>query len=89
MRNQFPQYLSAPFQILWFEVDELIIFFMFLILALMYEAWPLWVLMFVAPVVFGKIKSRYPRGFLKHMLYFCGLLSFEGYPSYFEERFTE
>jgi len=34
--KQFPQYLSKPFQVLWFEVDELIIFLFTLTLALIY-----------------------------------------------------
>ena len=34
--RKFPQYLSRPFQVLWFEVDELAIFLFTLTVALVY-----------------------------------------------------
>ena len=34
--RKFPQYLSKPFQVLWFEVDELVLFLFFLTLSLLY-----------------------------------------------------
>ena len=34
--RKFPQYLSRPFQVLWFEVDELAIFLFTLTVALIY-----------------------------------------------------
>ena len=37
--RKFPQYLSKPFQVLWFEVDELVLFLFFLTLALLYSSY--------------------------------------------------
>ncbi len=86
---RFPQYLNAPLQVLWFEADELGLFFGFFGLALMSDSGWLYLAMLAVPVTYSKIKSRYARGFLKHLLYVCGLMEFDGYPNAFIKRFTE
>ena len=86
--RKFPQYLSRPFQVLWFEVDELAIFTFTLTVALIYGglAW----IVFVA-IQYGYIRTKRskPRGFLKHLLYACALLHMKNYPGYFEQEFHE
>ncbi len=83
-----PRYLSAPIQILWFESDEFAIITICYILGLLF-GWIGWVILIVAPYLYSKLKKNYPRGFLKHSLYFIGLLKLEGYPIYQEKEFME
>ena len=86
--RRFPQYLSRPFQVLWFEVDELTIFLFTLTVALIYGglAWIVFVL-----VQYGDIRTKRhkPRGFFKHLLYASALLRMKNYPGYFEQEFHE
>jgi len=86
MKRRFPQYLSSPFQVLWFETDELGIIFLFFTVALIYGGVS-WIMLLAGPWMYSKLKKKYPRGFLRHLLYFMGLVSMKGYPSYFEEEF--
>ena len=88
MKTKFPQYLSKPFQVLWFETDDLIIMLIFFVFAITFGN-ICWVLMFVAPYIYSKLKKKYPRGFFRHTLYFMGLINLKGYPSYFEREFHE
>jgi type IV conjugative transfer system protein TraL len=87
-KKRFPQYLSSPFQVLWFETDELVIVVVFLIFALIF-GYLFWLLLFVGPYLYTRLKKKYPRGFLRHVLYFIGLIRIKGYPSYFEKEFFE
>jgi type IV conjugative transfer system protein TraL len=87
-KKRFPQYLSSPFQVLWFETDELVIVVVFLIVALIF-GYLFWLLLFVGPYLYTRLKKKYPRGFLRHVLYFIGLIRIKGYPSYFEKEFFE
>ena len=86
--RKFPQYLSRPFQVLWFEVDELAIFLFTLTVALIYGglAW----IVFVA-IQYGYIRTKRhkPRGFFKHLLYVCSLVQMKNYPGFFEQEFHE
>lgn len=88
-QQRFPRYLSSPFQVLWFETDELGIIFFFLLLALVFGGWWSWVLLFAGPYVYTKVKKKYPRGFLRHTMYFLGLVNLPGYPSAFAKTFRE
>lgn len=87
-RKPFPQYLSAPFQILWYETDELGVLMFSLVLAFMYGN-VFWLLVVLAPYFYSKMKKSRPRGFLRHILYFAGLIKFKGYPAYFDKEFRE
>lgn len=89
MVKDFPQYLSAPFQVLWFEVDELGLFFIGLIIAMVFSNIFTWILMFTLPYGYSKVKKKYPRGFLQHTLYFMGFTRLERYPNFFENHFVE
>lgn len=88
MNMKFPKYLSSPYQVLWFESDDIALIAMFLTLALIFGN-VFWILLFAGPVVYMKFKKHYPRGFLKHLLYFIGFVKFHGYPQFFEKEFLE
>jgi hypothetical protein len=86
---QFPQYLSKPYQVLWFEPDDMVL----LIVAVYFFGFKVggwfWLAASVAPVLYGRVKRNYPRGFFRHLGYFLGVSPFKGYPSYFEQKFLE
>lgn len=86
--KRFPQYLSCPYQVLWLETDDMGVFFAFFILALMFGGW-FYLLMVVMPFLYGRFKHKYPRGFLKHMLYFTGIINIKRYPTFYENHFVE
>jgi hypothetical protein len=85
---RWPQFLGAPFQIIWFESDQIGIFFVFLFLS-QALVWWFFPLPFLAVYFYSKAKKRYPRGFLRHLLYFIGLIRFKGYPDYTQKEFSE
>lgn len=84
----FPQYLSKPIQVLWFEIDELVIFLFTLTVALIYGGIT-WLLFVASQVLYTRTKRKNARGFLKHILYMLGLLDMKNYPEYFEKEFHE
>jgi type IV conjugative transfer system protein TraL len=88
VKRAFPQYLSNPFQILWYESDELALFMFFLMLALMYGS-VFWFFLFAGPYIYSRIKRQKPRGFLCHLLYMAGIIRMKNYPGYFEKEFFE
>ena len=87
-KQKFPQYLSRPLQVLWFEADDLCVVLIFFTLALVYGNIA-WLLLILAPWLYIKAKNRYPRGFLKHCFYFMGVLTLKKYPIFFEDLFIE
>jgi len=87
--KKFPQYLSKPYQVLWFEPDDMVVAYATVILfGVKIGGWA-WVL--VPTLVWGytRIKRNYPRGFVKHLGYFLGVRDFKGYPKFFQQRFRE
>jgi type IV conjugative transfer system protein TraL len=86
--RKFPQYLSKPFQVLWFEVDELVLFLFFLTLSLLYGKL-MWLIFLVFQYSYTKTKRSQARGFLKHVLYVFGLIKMNNYPDYFQQEFHE
>ena len=48
-----------------------------------------WTVMLLLPWGYGRLKKRYPRGFLRHTLYFAGLTPLKGYPHFFQNRFID
>ncbi len=86
--RRFPRYLSSPIQVLWFESDEIAIIAICYTLGLLFGLVG-WALLIIVPYLYGKLKKNYPRGFLKHSLYFIGLLDLKGYPIYQEKEFFE
>lgn len=88
MEYKIPQYLHKQHQVLFFESDELAFIMLLFLLALMF-GYVFWILLFVLPALYMKIKKKYPRGALKHLFYTIGVISFKGAPSYFEKNYHE
>jgi type IV conjugative transfer system protein TraL len=86
MQKRFPQYLSSPFQVVCFESDTVGVIVLFFALAMLFGSW-FWLSVLVCPYGYCRLKGKYPRGFLKHTTYFCGLLKMKGYPQFFIKRF--
>jgi len=83
-----PQYLHRPYQVLFFETEELAGFLLAFFLALMFGG-IFWIITFFTVFVLNYFKTRYPRGYLKHIFYTIGLIQFKGAPSSFEKKFCE
>jgi type IV conjugative transfer system protein TraL len=86
--KRFPQHLNAPMQFAWWEAD--------IVLVAMFSSYfgfflrgPFYVLTIALPLSYSRAKRKYPRGFLRHLLYFAGITTFKGYPTFFEKRFIE
>ena len=88
LNKSFPQYLGKPIQVLWFELDELIIFVFTLTFALIYGGF-MWIIFIAIQWFYTRTKRKHARGFLKHILYTLGLLEMKNYPEYFEKEFHE
>jgi len=86
--KKFPQYLSAPFQVLWFESDDIGVICVCFAVGTIFGSFS-WVLLILGPWCYIHFKKKYPRGFLRHCLYFVGLIKLPGYPSSFEDIFLE
>jgi type IV conjugative transfer system protein TraL len=83
-----PQYLSNPIQMLWWEKDEVLLILSLFSGALLFGGF-MWLALFVIPFSYSRFKKNYPKGFLQHLLYFIGIMKFDGYPTAFEKHFIE
>lgn len=83
-----PQYLHRPYQVLFFETEELVMLILGFFLALSFGK-VFWILFIILPFLMAKAKRTMPRGYLKHILYLTGLVSFKGAPFSFETKFRE
>lgn len=89
MAAKFPQYLTQPYQVLWFEPDDMIFAYGgLMIFGFLLGGWG-WLLVPAVPIGYSRLKKGYPRGFIKHLFYFLGLLRFDHYPSALEQEFNE
>jgi len=92
---RFPQYLSRPPKVLWWDMDVFLIFAVLFVLAMLLGFESLTgfiiggVLAVLAPYTYDHIKKKYPRGFLKYLMYILGLMKLDGYPDAFIQRFEE
>jgi hypothetical protein len=86
--TRFPQYLSSPLQVFWFEADELAIVLIAFMIGSIFKGW-FWLLLVIGPFCYTRYKLKYPRGFLKHSLFLSGLKDFAGYPTRFQKEFLE
>lgn len=86
--ERFPQYLHRPYQVLWFETDDMGILTLCFILAIIFGGL-FWIALFVVPALYMKTKKKYPRGYLRHLLYFAGILRFKRYPDFIIKEFVE
>lgn len=86
---QFPRYMSAPPQILWFELDQIALAAICFTLALFQGGVVIWILFFAVQIIYAKTKNNRPRGFLQHLLYMLGFTKITLYPEYFDSDFYE
>jgi len=86
--TKFPKYLSSPMQVLWFEMDDLAIIMLSFMMASIFHGW-FWLMVIIGPFVYTRAKRKYPRGFLRHLLYLSGIKELNGYPSPFQSEFLE
>lgn len=87
--KSFPQYLSKPYQVLWFEPDD-IVFTYAAVLVFGFRIGGLaWIMVALVPFGYSRMKKNYPRGFIKHLGYFLGITTFKGYPGYYQQDFRE
>lgn len=87
-RLKVPQYLHRPYQVLFFETDELVVLVIMLFLGLCFGG-IFWLLMIPVVFLMVHLKKKHPRGYIKHILYQIGLLTFKNAPTSFENRFNE
>lgn len=88
LNREFPQYLSRPLQVLWWETDDLMLMLTSFVLSLIFGGW-VWFSIIFVPFFYSRMKKSQPRGFLVHTLYYIGFLNFKNYPTYFEKDFLE
>jgi len=86
--RKFPQHLSSPLQVLWLETDDLGIVVLCFMIASILKGW-FWLLVIAGPLLYMRAKLKYPRGFIKHILYLSGVKDLEGYPTAFQKEFIE
>lgn len=88
MDERLPQYLHRPVQILWFASDEFILVLSTIFVATIVGGLIGWALI-LALLLFIPWKRSKPRGFLPHLAWRCGLVSFPHYPGPTQARFFE
>jgi hypothetical protein len=95
--ERIPQYLSSPYQALWFEADEIVIIAVaYIIVSTIGKLFAFnlhglfsWGLLIGMPYGYIVLKKTKPRGFLMHCLYFIGVKTFKNYPDFFTDHFHE
>jgi hypothetical protein len=87
--KRMPQYLTQPYQLLWFEPDDMTVMVLAYLMAMIFGGWFWWLMLIVFPTVYSRLKRNHPRGFLRHSMYMLGWTRMEGYPQYFEDEFIE
>ncbi len=70
-----------------FEVDELMVMLFCFVFWMIFGNF--FLITFVSPFLYSKFKKKYPRGFLRHSLYFIGLIKMHCYPDFFQRKFIE
>jgi type IV conjugative transfer system protein TraL len=78
-----PKYLNAQIQLLWWEMDEMIVMMTFVSLGIISDHTYIGALLgFGAMNIYSKINSKKQPGFLKHVLYRYGLWGKKNLPEY-------
>lgn len=84
------RYIDDPPSFFLWELDEIVIFSMFLFLGIITD---LLTYLFVVGIIFStivaKIKKTKSEGFLLHLLYWCGLLKLRGCQPSWKRIFIE
>lgn len=90
MEEKVPQYLSSPLQVFFFDADEIGVFFVLLMIAVVIGKMIIgFAFVTIFCVLYRRIKVNQPNGYLKHMLYFAGLKRLKKYPTCFDSEFQE
>jgi len=87
-RLKVPQYLYRPYQVLFFETDELVVLVVMLFFGIVFGG-IFWLLIIPTVFLLIHLKKKYPRGYIKHVFYRLGLLTFKNAPTSFERKFNE
>ena len=85
---RFPQYLNKPFQVLIFEPDDMAFMVVEYVLAQKFGG-IFWSVMLLLPWGYSRLKNNYPRGLLRHTLYFVGIAPLKRYPHFFQNKFID
>lgn len=82
-KRYIPQFLDAQIQLLWWELDEIIILMMFVSIGLLTDhAYIASVLGFMSMNLYSKISSKKQPGYFKHVMYKYGLWERDAVPKY-------
>ena len=87
--NRFPKYLSSQIHVLWWELDEVATILMCFGMAMIFGGLIWWLSLFIVPYIYSRAKKGAPKGFFKHLIYFAGLGTLDGYPTFYERNFVE
>jgi type IV conjugative transfer system protein TraL len=87
--SDFPQYMSSPTQVLWWELDQVAIAALSFTAAILEGGIVMWIGFFLVNYFYGRTKKNKPRGFMKHAVYMFGFSRVENYPEYFQQEFYE
>lgn len=87
--SDFPQYMSSPTQVLWWELDQVAIAALSFTAAILQGGIVMWIGFFLVNYFYGRTKKNKPRGFMKHTVYMFGFSKVENYPEYFQQEFNE
>ncbi|SMC28097.1 conjugal transfer pilus assembly protein TraL [Desulfacinum hydrothermale DSM 13146] len=72
---EMPKYIDAPFQVLFWEIDEVAIFFSCMALGIIFEMlFPLMLCGLVVLYIFSRYKHNQMDGILLHLFYWHGLM---------------
>lgn len=80
MRVRIPRYLHLPLQVLIFDMEDIGVMAAMYFLYLMVDHWIVLLMMVVVPYFFKSVKSKMPRGYLKHLAYRLGFWNSKNYP---------
>jgi hypothetical protein len=89
MAARVPRYLHLPVQIMWFDIEDVILIILCYSLWLILGNWMTLPFVVLVPYWFIAIKEGMPRGFIAHLLYEYGFLKMDVYPSPHVTEFVE
>ena len=87
--SDFPQYMSLPVEVLWWEMDQVAIAALSFTAAILQGGLVMWIGFFAVNYFYGRTKRNKPRGFMKHVIYMFGMSNLENYPEYFQQEYSE
>ena len=87
-RIRMPKYLHKPLQILWFDVNEIIIIVICYLMAMTFGGIS-WFILIIGPLMLIPYKRKKPRGYFQHVLIQLGFSKLIGYPIPVSKKFRE